>query len=425
MICARRVIAACLLCGIAHECPAENWPQFRGPTGQGLSTADSLPIRWSDTEHVAWKTAIPGKAWSSPILQDGKVYLTTAVPADAGPDKPLSLRALCIDAKAGSIDWNVELFQQPGTKSKIHPKNSHASPTPVTDGKRLFVHFGTHGTACLDLAGNVIWKNSELQYVPVHGNGGSPVLVAGAVVLSCDGGDVQFVVALEQATGKIRWKTDRHATAVKRFCFSTPLVIDVAGKQQVVSAGPGLVAAYNPQDGREIWKVRYEGYSVVPCPAFGHGLLFVSSGYDSPTLFAIRVEGATGDVTDTHIVWRLKKGAPHNPSPLLVGNDLYLISDLGVATCLDARTGDQHWQQRIGGGFSASPLYAGGKIYLESEEGEGVVIKAAPKFEEIARNKLAERTLASYGAGDGALFIRTERHLLRIQAKDGAASGTN
>lgn len=417
MLCARLAVAICLLSCFADGAIAENWPQFRGPTGQGLSGTASLPTHWSETDNVAWKASIPGKGWSSPIFQDGKLYLTTAIPAESGPDKPLSLRALCLDAKSGTIDWNVELFQQPGAKSKIHSKNSHASPTPITDGKRLFVHFGTHGTACLDFKGNLVWKNTELQYAPVHGNGGSPVLVAGALVMSCDGGDVQFVVALEQETGKIRWKADRHATAVKRFCFSTPLVIDVAGKQQIISAGPGLVAAYDPHDGREIWKVRYEGYSVVPCPAYGHGLLFVSSGYDSPTLFAVRVEGAAGDVTESHVAWRLKKGAPHNPSPLVVGNDLYLISDLGVATCLDARTGDQHWQQRIGGAFSASPLYADGKIYLQSEDGEGIVIKVAPQFEEISRNKLGERTLASYGVGDGALFIRTERHLLRIQDK--------
>ena len=402
----------------AGPAAAEDWTQFRGPTGQGLASASPIPVRWSPTENVAWKATVPGKGWSSPIVLDGKVYLTTAVPKEGGPPA-LSLRTLCLDAKTGAIDWDIEVFQQTGAKlTKIHPKNSHASPTPVTDGKRLFVHFGTNGTAALDLKGNIRWKNDELHYSPVHGTGGSPVLVAGALVVSCDGGDVQFVVALDQETGRIRWKTDRKADTVKRFCFSTPLVIDVNGRKQVVSAGPGLVAGYDPENGTEIWRVKYDGYSVVPRPVFGQGLLFLSTGYDSPTLLAIRPEGATGDVTDTHVAWTMKKGAPHNPSPLLVGDELYLISDNGIATCLDARTGTQHWQNRIGGNFSASPLFSNGNVYIESEDGEGIVFKAAREFEEVARNSLKERTLASYAVSDGSLYIRTEQHLYQIHAKE-------
>lgn len=397
---------------------AENWPEFRGPTGQGLSSATGLPVKWSATENVTWKQPVPGKGWSSPILLEGKLYLTTAVPLDEerGTAGPQSLRTLCLAADTGKTLWDTEVFQQTAPGVKIHGKNSHASPTPIANGKHLFVHFGTHGTACLDLEGKIVWKNQELKYAPVHGNGGSPVLINGLLVLSCDGGDQQFVVAMDAATGEIRWKTPREENGPKKFAFCTPLVIEVAGKPQIVSVGANSVSGFDPQDGKQIWKVRYEGYSVVPRPVYGHGLLFMSTSYDNPTFLAIRPDG-TGDVTDTHVEWTMKKGAPHNPSPLLVGDELYLMSDNGIATCLDARTGRQYWQQRIGGNFSASPLYADGKIYFQSEDGEGIVIQAGTTFEELSRNPIGERTLASYAVGDKALFIRSDKHLNRIEQK--------
>lgn len=417
----RGLLGLCLLSLVSGPAVlfAENWTEFRGPTGQGHSSVTGLPVKWSGTENVIWKQAIPGKGWSSPIVLDGKLYLTTAVPLDKerGTAGPQSLRVLCLAADTGQADWNTEVFQQAASGIKIHPKNSHASPTPITDGKRLFVHFGTHGTACLDLQGKVVWTNQELKYAPVHGNGGSPVLVDGLLAFSCDGGDVQFVVALDVETGAIRWKTPREENGVKRFAFCTPLVIEVGGKKQIVSLGANSVSGFAPQDGAEIWKVRYEGYSVVPRPVFGHGLLFLSTSYDNPTFLAIRPDGV-GDVTETHIEWQLKKGAPHNPSPLLVGDELYLISDNGIATCVDARTGRQHWQQRVGGNYSASPLFADGKIYFQSEDGEGIVIQAGTEFQEIARNPLGERTLASYAVGNGVLFIRSENHLYRVEVKE-------
>jgi outer membrane protein assembly factor BamB len=216
----------------------------------------------------------------------------------------------------------------------------------------------------------------------------------------------------------IRWRSPRNLNPAKGFSFGTPLVISINGKRQVVSPGSDAVVAYDPENGREIWKVRYPGgYSVVPRPVFGLNLLFVCTGYDAPTLLAIRPEGAWGDVTETHVAWRLKKAVPLNPSPLLVDDGLYLISDSGVATCLEATTGTQRWQQRIRGNFSASPIYADGKIFLLSEEGEGIVLKPGPKYQELARNPLREKTLASYAIGDGALFIRSEKHVTRLQQR--------
>jgi outer membrane protein assembly factor BamB len=244
------------------------------------------------------------------------------------------------------------------------------------------------------------------------------VLVDGLLAVSCDGSDKQFVAALDQKTGRVRWRTARTTTPDRGFSFGTPLVIEIGGKKQIVSAGSDAVMAYDPKDGREIWKVAYPGgYSVVPRPVYGAGLLYVCTGYNSPNLLAIQPEGAAGDVTKTHVAWQVTKGVPHNPSPLLVDGSLYIVSDKGIVTCLDSRTGEERWQNRLGGEFSASPLFADGKIYFQNETGEGIVLKPGPQYEELARNPLGERTLASYAVGDGALFIRTERHLARVQDK--------
>jgi outer membrane protein assembly factor BamB len=394
---------------------AEDWPEFRGPTGQGLYTGKRLPTEWSTTRNVTWKKEIPGKGWSSPIVQAGRVYLTTAVPVPGSKDQ--SLQAVCLDADTGKQRWQTGLFRQDGkTAPRIHEKNSHASPTPLTDGRRLYVHFGHQGTACLDLDGSVQWRSTELRYVPVHGNGGTPVRVDDRLIFAADGSDQQFIAALNCTSGKVVWKTDRQCSYYKKFSFGTPLVITVDGKKQVVSPFSGAVASYDPQDGKELWRVQYDGYSLIPRPVFGDGMVFLSSGYDRPKLLAIRA-GGSGDVTKMHIAWSTAKAAPHAPSPLLVGDALYSISDNGITACFDARTGKVHWQERIGGSFSASPLYGGGKIYLQSEEGVGTVLRAGERFEVLATNTLDEKTLASYAAADGALFVRTERHLYRIQEK--------
>jgi outer membrane protein assembly factor BamB len=398
---------------------AEDWTEFRGPTGQGIA-AGPLPVEWSPTKNVVWKQPIPGSGWSSPIIYKGRVYLTASVPVEGGKPPDQSLKTLCLDAKNGEVLWECEVFRQEGAKApRIHGKNSHASPTPLIDGKRIYVHFGHQGTAALDLTGKLLWKNTDEKYQPVHGNGGSPILAGDALIFSTDGGDKQFVIALDRATGKEMWKTSRGPVDVaKRFAFATPLLIEVNGKQQVVSPGAGAVMAYDPKTGKEIWRVRYgQGYSVIPRPVYGHGMVFLSSGYDSPVLYAIKVDGQ-GDVTDTHVAWTLKKGAPHTPSPLLVGDELYLVSDGGIGSCLDAKTGKVHWQERIsGGGYSASPILADGKVYFQSEDGHGTVVKASTKFEVLGKSEMGERTLASYAAADGALFLRTDKHLYRIEAK--------
>jgi outer membrane protein assembly factor BamB len=394
----------------AGAAQAEDWTEFRGPTGQGHSRGQGLPVTWSETENVDWKVPIPGKGWSSPVIVGNQIWLTTA------QDDGRSLRAICLDRETGRIVHNVEVFQlaNPGL---VHQKNSHASPTPILEGDRVYLHFGSHGTACITRSGQIVWKTQELQYNHGHGPGGSPVLLGDLLILSCDG-DIQFVVALDKRTGRIRWKSPRKGSQA----YATPLAVQVQGKDQVVSPGAHRAVSYDPLTGREIWWIRYgQGYSNVPRPVYGHGLVFICSGFEQAVLLAVRPDGQ-GDVTDTHVAWSLKRSVPLTPSPLLVGEELYLISDNGIASCLDAKTGKTHWQRRLGGDYSASPIHADGRIYFLSEEGESVVIEPAKQFKKLATNRLDGRTLASMAVSGEAIFIRSATHVYRLEKRPNRAS---
>ena len=317
---------------------AENWPEFRGPTGQGHSRERGLPLTWSETENVRWKIPITGKGWSSPVILGDRIWLTTAM------ENGRSLRAICLDRRTGHVLHHVEVFRlaDPGP---IHEKNSHASPTPILAEDRVYLHFGSHGTACITSSGEIVWKTQDLKYYHRHGPGGSPVLLGDLLIISCDGYDIQYVVALDKRTGRIRWKSPRKGYQA----YTTPLIVQVDGKDQVVSPGAHRAISYDPWTGKEIWWIRYgNGYSNVPRPVYGQGLVFICSGFDQPELLAIRPDGQ-GDVTETHVAWSLKRGIPLTPSPLLVGEELYIVSDNGIASCLDAKTGQKHWQERLGG----------------------------------------------------------------------------
>jgi outer membrane protein assembly factor BamB len=390
----------------ARPAGADDWPQFRGPTGQGLSNERGLPLQWSESLNVAWKTPVPGRGWSSPVVAGGRVWLTSAIDDGRGA----SLRALAFDAESGREVVNVEVFRI-ADRRLLNFKNSHASPTPIVEGERVYVHFGAEGTAAITSAGAVVWK-VRLPYQSQHGNGGSPILHGDLLIVNCDGSDEAFVAALDKRTGTVRWKTPRRVPADQ--AYSTPLAIRVGDRDHIVSVGAFRAAAYDPDTGREIWRVRYDdGFSNVPRPVFGHGLVFITTGFQEPSLVAVRADG-TGDITDTNIAWTLRRAAPLTPSPLLVGDELYTVNDVGIATCLDARSGETLWIQRLGGNYSASPVFADERIYFLSEEGVTTVITPGRTFHRLARNVLDGTILASMAIANQSMYIRSDTHLYRI-----------
>jgi len=411
----RSFCAAACFVSVASFSLASDWPEFRGPGGQGHAEAANLPLTWSETESVTWKVPISGLGWSSPTIQGNQIWLTTAL------DDGKSLRVIALDRVSGKELHNVEVFQieSPGS---LHKKNSHASPTPIIEGDRVYVHFGAHGTACLSTSGEVLWRNQSLSFNHVHGPGGSPVIFEGLLIFNGDGADQQFVVALNKLTGDVVWKKKREHISEARLtgqanvpmAYTTPLLVPMNGDVHLLSAGADSLVSYNPRTGDEHWWFRYDGYSNVPRPVVGKGLVFITSGYDRPEFYAVRIDGE-GDVTESHLAWNMKKAAPLNPSPLLIGDELYLVNDGGIVTCVDAVSGEQHWQQRIGGNFTASPTYADGRIYLLDEGGKMTVIAPGKTFEKLATNELDGRTLATPAFLDGTIFLRTEGHLYRIE----------
>jgi len=394
---------------------AEDWPQFRGPTGQGHSSESGLPIEWSESRNVLWKVPLAG-GWSSPVVAGGRVWVTAvhATRTSRGEERHVSLRVIGLDAASGREIVNTEVFsiQSPGT---INIKNSRASPTPIVDGDRIYVHFGSDGTAALNTEGKVLWS-TRLRYDAQHGNGGSPVLYRDLLIVNCDGwGEEAYVVALDTQTGQVRWRTSRRRPWSQ--AYTTPLVIRVGEEDQLVSVGAYRTVAYEPLTGKEIWRVSYgEGFSNVPRPVFGHGLVFIATGFQEPSLMAVRV-GGRGDVTRTHVAWTVTRGAPYTPSPLLVGDELYYVSDTGVLTCVDARSGQVLWQQRLGGNYSASPVLADGRVYVLSEEGMTTVFAPGKVFNRLATSRLDGTTLASIAVSDRSLYIRSDTHLYRIAAR--------
>ena len=395
--------------GLGSAAAAEDWPEFRGPTGQGLSAETGLPVEWSEDRNVVWKAPVAGRGWSSPVVGDGLVWVTAA-----SEGRHVELRALAFDTETGAQVRDVAVFEL-SDRRPTNPKNTYASPTPVLDEDRVYVHFGADGTAALSTAGEVLWR-TRLPYRSQHGNGGSATLWRDLLVLSGDGSDRAFVVALERETGEERWRTPRRRPFAQ--AYSTPLAIRVDGQDQIVSVGAFRASAYEPETGREIWHVRYgDGFSNVPRPVFGSGLVFLSTGFQEASLLAVRPDGR-GDVTASHVVWSLRRGAPHTPSPIHVGSALYVIDDGGVATCLDAASGQVHWRRRIGGNHSASPIHAEGRIYFQSEEGRTTVIAASTEYQLLAVNELDGATLASPAVSDGAIYLRSRSHLYRIARSD-------
>lgn len=409
----KRLALASFLVLLSTGLGAEDWPQFRGPTGQGFSTEKNIPVQWSETQNIVWKTRIPGLGWSSPAVAGGRVWVTTGTRDASGG----VLRALAFDIETGQEVVNTEVFRIRSV-DPLNPKNSRASPTPIVEGDRVYVHFGADGTAALTTAGEIVWKET-FSYQSQHGDGGSPILYGDLLIFSCDGDNTAFVVALDKKTGQVRWRTPRRRPFAQ--AYTTPLLIRVGNRDQLVSVGAYRTVAYDPETGEEIWRVSYpvefpEGFSNVIRPVYANGLVFISGGFNEPSFLAVRADGS-GDVTKTHVAWTLTRGAPLTPSPIVIGEEIYIVNDVGILSCLDSRTGMPHWRQRLPGDYSASPVLADGRLYFLNEEGVSTVIAPGKEFHRLAINELDGDTLASMAVSNGSIFIRTSTTLYRIGTK--------
>lgn len=423
---------------------AESWPQFRGPLGNGVASAENVPLEFGEDKGVAWKSELPGRGWSSPVFDGTHLWLTTAIEkfpseedriaklkADGEEERKfksrqvattIDLAVLKVDFETGEVLEEIPLvsIEEPQT---IHTLNSFASPTPVLDGKMLYAHFGTFGTFAIRIADSEVVWNEQITLEHGVGPGSSPFLHDNLLVLICDGVDQQFVVALDKLTGQEVWKTDRPEMRAplgdQKKSYNTPIAVrGEDGRDQLICMGAQWLISYNPTTGEEWWRLDHgSGFSVVPRPVFSekHQLLYISTGFGKPVLLALRVDGS-GDITDQEkIMWREEKRIPAKPSPLVIGDELYVISDGGVATCFDALTGTPHWTERVDGNYSASPLFADGKIYFANQEGTVRVIRPGREFKVLATNQLAGSIMASPLAFDGALVIRSDSAIYRFE----------
>ncbi len=406
---------------------AQDWPRFRGPDGQGHSPEKGLPESWTATTNVAWKTAIPGEGWSSPIVWGDRVFLTSATDGGKG------CHVLCIGATDGKVLWDTNVFDQ-ATERK-EGMNSWASPTPCTDGKRVYAVFGGGGAAAVDFDGKVVWTNEEVKFYSRHGLGASPIFHDGLLIMPYDGStrvtaagqypkvtdeertgwqipwDKAEVVALDGATGKRIWTAKR---GMSRIAHATPIVVD----GQILSIAGDVVQGFDPRSGKLLWTATSEGEGLTPSPVVGEGMVFTSSGFPARTLRGIKL-GGSGDVTKTNIVWEQKKGCPTRPSLLYVKPHLYAVTEDGVATCYKPESGEIVWQERLTpgkSGFSASPVLADGRIYVLSESGETTVLAPGAEFKVLSRNPLGEKCQASMAVSRGRLYIRSDKSLFCVAA---------
>ncbi|MBI5386813.1 MAG: PQQ-binding-like beta-propeller repeat protein [Verrucomicrobia bacterium] len=412
-----------------------DWPEFRGPWGDGHVSAPGdtkpigLPLHWSETNNVKWKTEIPYRGWATPVVLGGQVWLTTAT--EDGHD----FFAIGVEAETGKIRFNEKLFHSdvPESLGNGASMNCYATPSPAIERGRVYVHFGSFGTACLDTStGKVLWKREDLRCRHYRGPASSLVLFENTVILTMDGVDLQYHVALDKQTGKTVWKTDRSVAwndenvpgqmakdGDLRKAHSTPLIATVAGTPQMFSAGAKAAYAYDARTGRELWKVQYPDWSVAPRPLYDKGLVFFVTGLNKKELWAVKT-GGQGDVTDTHVAWKLKTQVGKYASPILVDGLIYTAAEENFVSCVDAATGQIIWTERIGGKYAASPVYADGRLYLFSQQGTTTVLKPGRTFEALATNALAGGFMASPAVSGKAFFLRTKTHLYRIEA---AASG--
>ncbi|MBS0261367.1 MAG: PQQ-binding-like beta-propeller repeat protein [Planctomycetes bacterium] len=390
----------------------DNWPALHGPRHNSLSDSTGLPLTWSETENIVWKTPIHDIGWSSPVVWGNQIWITTAT------DDGKQSFAVCVDRETGKIVYDLKLFETPEPE-KTRQYNTFASPTPVIEEGRVYLSFGSYGTACVDTrTGKTIWSRTDLPCKHWRGPASSPILYNGKLIIHFDDYDYQYVVALDKMTGQTIWKTDRnieYGTDNGDFkkAYGTPIVIEAGGRKQLISPSSKASVSYDPETGKELWRITYEGHSPAARAVFGHGLVFLLSGTQKK-LFAVKPEG-TGNVTATHVAWDYAKAMPRHPTPLLIGNNLYILDDAGVMTCLDAATGRLIYAERIGGDFWSSPVMAEGRIYCLSEKGLTTVVGVDLPFKVLAANQLTGAFRASPAVTGKSLILRSETHLYRIE----------
>lgn len=425
------VMSALMLCFLMASGSAgeTGWPEFRGPWGNGIAGSPDgkapvgIPLRWSESENVVWKTAIPHKGWSSPVILEGRIWLTTAT------EEGHEFFVLCIDAATGEVLINQKLFHADDPEPLGNIVNSYASPTAAIEPGRVYIHFGSYGTACLDTTtGEKIWERTDLECRHYRGPGSSVILFENLLILTFDGADVQYLAALDKDTGATVWKADRSTQWTDldedgqplregdfRKAFTTPLIVRVNERPLLISPGSYCVFAYDARNGSEVWRIHNDAYSPALRPVASETLVYVATGRGAAAVWAVPPD-LEGDSDTSKVVWSFEgRRVPNEPSPLLVDGLLYLLSNDGILTCLDAATGAEVWEQRIGGNYMASPLYADGKVYCFSVQGKVTVLKAGRETEVLAENNLDEGYMASPAVLGKALILRTKTHLYRIE----------
>jgi len=418
----RLLLATCLAAAPALAFAANEWPTYRGPTADGHAAADARPpVRWSESENVRWKTPVHGKGWSSPVIWDNQVWMTTGTP-DAR-----ERFVVCLDRETGKVLHDFKLFDDPNPQFHIE-FNSAASPTPAIEAGRVYIHFGSTGTACLDTAtAKTIWERRDLPCNHWRGAGSSPIIYKDLLIVAYDGYDLQYVLALDKHTGKTVWKTDRNFEYSKddgdlKKAYSTARVITVNGRDELISPSAEATVAYDPLTGSELWRVIHGGMNSALRPVYGHGLVFLTTASGGKQLVAVR-PGGRGDVTADHIAWNYLRQVPTRSSPILVDDILYFVHDRGALGAVEVKAGKEVKRDsdkpRLGTAFTASPIYAGGRLYFFDELGSGVVVKPGRDYAVEATNRLADGCMASPAAVGNALYVRTRTHVYRIEVPQG------
>ncbi|MBN77583.1 MAG: PQQ-binding-like beta-propeller repeat protein [Verrucomicrobiota bacterium] len=411
--------------GYAEPTLKDQWPEFRGPNGNGIVVGErGLPTTWSEEKNIAWKTKIDGKAWSSPVVWDDQIWIT-----NSSADGKL-MEGICINKKDGKIKYRLSLFSNETVEPLGNNVNSYGSPSPVIEKDAVYIHFGSYGTTAIDTnSGKEIWKRTDLECRHFRGPGSSPIIFQDMLILTMDGVDFQYVIALDKKTGKTKWKTERstkwddvepdgkiRGDGDLRKAYTTPTFMKVSGKTIMISPGAKSCFAYNPINGKELWNITYSGYSNASRTVIYKDNAIINSGYGKPHLISVKIDpSAAGDISGTHINWDIFKRVPKRSSPIIVGDQLYMTTDEGILTCLDAKTGESNWSDRMPGHYSASPIFADGKLYFFSEMGHCYVIAPGGDYNLISKNKLDSGFMASPAISGKAIYARSKTHLYRIE----------